>query len=284
MDGLRFDRVAEIQPPVLGELAGAGGWGVSLLPYGVSPGAAFPVYTDSGPGWSTIATGVWPGKHGVTGNDFAGPQYSRYPDFLTRAKSERPELSTFAILSWDVLAHQGTFGAGIDARIVLDGERDGYRPCDEQAAELAVRLLTEEDPDAGFVYLGETDEVAHAVGPLGAEYEAALLRQDHHLGRLLEAIRGRATRRGERWTVLVTTDHGHLDEGGHGGDSTAERTVFVVCAELESKPDFVRDHARLVDIAPTVLHRLGVGIDAAWGLDGTPLAQPGVVARRGSVV
>jgi bisphosphoglycerate-independent phosphoglycerate mutase (AlkP superfamily) len=62
--------------------------------------------------------------------------------------------------------------------------------------------------------------------------------------------------------VPVTTDHGHLDEGGHGGDSPVERTVFVVSAELDVKADGVRESARLVDVAPTVLHQLGIGIDA----------------------
>jgi predicted AlkP superfamily pyrophosphatase or phosphodiesterase len=274
MDGVRFDRLVETRPPVLHDLMARGAYGTSRLPYGrPDDGAAPPsvAYTDSGPGWSTIATGVWPGKHGVTGNDFANADYRRYPDFLTRAKSARPGLVTVALLSWATLAEHGTFGAGADVLLCLDGDRDGYLDCDRAVAGAAQRCLRDQDPDALFVYFGATDEVAHEVGPLGEPYRNALLSQDDHLGRLLDTIRSRTTYPDERWTVLVTTDHGHLDEGGHGGDSTVERETFVIVAELDRHRGERLPDPRLVDVAPTVLHRLGVPLDPAWALDGTPL-------------
>jgi predicted AlkP superfamily pyrophosphatase or phosphodiesterase len=81
MDGVRYDRLAESRPPVPTELMARGAYGTGLLPYGV-PGDADGVtgvaYSDSGPGWSTVVTGVWPEKHGVTDNGFASPDYPRY--------------------------------------------------------------------------------------------------------------------------------------------------------------------------------------------------------------
>jgi predicted AlkP superfamily pyrophosphatase or phosphodiesterase len=274
MDGVRFDRLVETRPPVLSALMARGGYGTSLLPYGRPDGSAATAsvaYTDSGPGWSTIATGVWPDKHGVTGNDFANPDYRRYPDFLTRAKSARPDLATVALISWASLVQHGTFGAGADVLLRLDGDRDGYLDCDRTVAETARWCLRDQDPDALFVYFGATDEVAHELGPLGEPYRKALLSQDDHLGRLLDTIRSRGTYPDERWTVLVTTDHGHVDAGGHGGDSTVERQTFVIVAELDRHRGERLPNPRLVDVAPTVLHRLGVPLDPAWALDGTPL-------------
>jgi hypothetical protein len=32
----------------------------------------------------------------------------------------------------------------------------------------------------------------------------------------------------EKWLIVITTDHGHRDEGGHGGDSSQERASFVI--------------------------------------------------------
>jgi predicted AlkP superfamily pyrophosphatase or phosphodiesterase len=277
MDGLRFDRLtrSESGAPVLHGLMASGSYGTSLLPYGV-PGDADGVegvaYTDSGPGWSTVVTGVWPDKHRVMDNGFASPRYGRYPDFLTRAKSARPDLVTAAVVSWAHLARHGAIGPDIDLRAHFDGDGDGYADCDRAVVETAERWLAGHDPDALFVYFGGTDEAAHDSGPLGADYDEALLRQDGYLGRLLDAIRARPGFAGERWTVLVTTDHGHLDEGGHGGVTHAEREVFVVLAEVDGHPGEPLDGPRLVDIAPTVLHRLGIAIDPAWCLDGTPLA------------
>jgi hypothetical protein len=284
MDGLRYDRLARspATAPVLHALMAAGAVGTSLLPYGraddeSSTGTA---YTDSGPGWSSVLTGVWPDRHGVTGNDFKGADYARFPDFLTRAARARPGLRTAAAVSWPALVRRGTLGRAIGRRVRHNGESRGYETADGRVARTALRWLTTSDPDVLFVYFGATDEAGHATGPLSPAYDRALLAQDAHLGRLLAAIEARESdpgRAAERWTVLVTTDHGHLDTGGHGGDSRAEREVFVILAEPggPARPGVTRlDTPRLIDIAPTVLDRLGIPVDPAWGLQGRVLPSP----------
>ncbi|MFC8677343.1 alkaline phosphatase family protein [Streptomyces griseorubiginosus] len=282
MDGLRYDLLTRSPAvaPVLHGLMAAGAHGTSLLPYGEVDGQApdgpstSMAYTDSGPGWSSVLTGVWPDRHGVRGNDFAGADYARYPDFLSRAGTARRRLRTAAAVSWPELIRRGTLGPAVGRRVRYDGETDGYGTADRLVARTAERWLTQDDPDAVFVYFGATDEAAHAEGPHSPAYDRALLAQDTHLGWLLTAIRTRRldpARARERWTVLVTTDHGHLDTGGHGGDTRAEREVFVVLAEPGIPGGTRLDTPRLVDIAPTVLDRLGVRVDPAWGLQGRVL-------------
>lgn len=51
---------------------------------------------------------------------------------------------------------------------------------------------------------------------------------DTRLGALLAAVDRRAAT--EDWTVIVVTDHGHLDAGGHGGESELERTAWIAAA------------------------------------------------------
>ena len=285
MDGLRYDRLTRSpsNAPVLHGLMAAGAVGTSLLPYGEADGHAdngpstSMAYTDSGPGWSSILTGVWPDRHGVTGNDFAGADYHRYPDFLSRAVACRPGLRTAAAVSWTALFDRGTLGSAIGERAYYDGERDGYLPSDRLVARTAVRWLTDGDPDVMFVYFGATDEAGHATGPLSPAYDDALLAQDALLGQLLDAIRARRANSGradERWTVLVTTDHGHLDTGGHGGDTRAEREVFVVLVEPGIPGGGRLADPRLIDIAPTVLNRLGITVDPQWDLQGRILSAP----------
>lgn len=270
MDGLRFDRLVALAPPVLTGLMSTGAYGTSRLPYGqaAAPRTEEPgevvrtevvARTDSGPGWSSIATGVWPDKHGVVDNSFKEANFTKYPDFVTRAKAARPELGTYAIFSWAALGEHKAFSEQIDERVVLDGYADTFAVCDERVAEAAADRLAEHGPDLAFVYFGDTDEVAHDVGPTGQEYADALLRQDAYLGRLLDAVRSRD---GERWTVLVTTDHGHVDAGGHGGTSDEERTTFVIVNRLGDDLGGLRlEEPRLVDVAPTVLTLLGVDLD-----------------------
>ncbi|MDQ0752672.1 putative AlkP superfamily pyrophosphatase or phosphodiesterase [Streptomyces africanus] len=285
MDGLRHDRLirSHATAPVLHGLMAAGAHGSSLLPYGEADGQAehgpstSMAYTDSGPGWSSVLTGVWPDRHGVTGNDFTGADYTRYPDFLSRAVAARPALRTAAVVSWPELVHRGTLGPAIGRRVHYDGESDGYGTADRLVARTAAQWLTEDDPDVVFVYFGATDEAGHATGPLSPAYDRALLAQDTHVGRLLDAIGSRRSdpaRADEQWTVLVTTDHGHLDAGGHGGDTRAEREVFVVLAGPGVPGGTRLDTPRLIDIAPTVLDRLGIPVDPAWGLRGRALPRP----------
>ncbi|MCP2261630.1 Type I phosphodiesterase / nucleotide pyrophosphatase [Streptoalloteichus tenebrarius] len=267
MDGLRWDRVAAANAPTMHGLAAGGTLGESLLYCAPMAG------TWSGAGWSTIATGVWPDKHGVKDNTFVGKRYDQYPDFLTRLEKRNPHYSTLSIVDWAALHNQGTFSAAVDTRITYDGDRDGYAGSDEKVTADAERLLRTGNPDASFVYLGHTDEVAHSKGAASRDYVAAIEKQDQQLGRILDAVRSRPTYSAESWLVVLTTDHGHTDRGGHGGCGAAERATFV----LGSGPGLARGarpgDTRLVDVASTVFHHLGVPADDAWRLDGRPLGS-----------
>lgn len=66
----------------------------------------------------------------------------------------------------------------------------------------------------------------------------------------------------------MVTDHGHLDEGGHGGDTDEERTAWMV-ASGAGVPEGITslDHA---DIAAQVLSTFGVDHSA---LAGVPFGQ-----------
>ncbi|WP_018352567.1 alkaline phosphatase family protein [Longispora albida] len=257
MDGLNWAKVVQANAPRLDALAASGTLGESMLYCG--PMAA----SSSGPGWSTIATGVWPDKHGVKDNSFSGKQYGTYPDFLTRIERASSAFGTFSVLDWAVLHTQGTFGTAIDTRITYDGDRDGYVGSDAKVTADAVRILRDTNPDAGFVYLGNTDVVAHASGT-GSAYLAAIEKQDAQLGQLLDTITARPSYATEDWKVVVTTDHGHVNPGGgHGGCGIDERRTFV----LTSAGGGLRPvDVKLVDVAATALAHLGLSAP----IDGKP--------------
>ncbi|WP_019886646.1 alkaline phosphatase family protein [Streptomyces purpureus] len=266
MDGLRHDRIDAANAPHLKSMTADGTYGLSLL-Y-ANPMAA----TSSGPGWSTISTGVWPDKHGVRDNTFTGRNYTQYPGFLARLHQIRPQLSLFAAVDWKPLDTYGTVTAGADAKIVLDGDRDGYVGHDETITADSVSVLRDQNPDVAFVYLGNTDVVAHSYGT-GRRYLDAIAVQDAQLGRMLNAIKARPTYATERWTVIVCTDHGHVDAGGHGGSAIEERRTFVLATGPGIAAGLRPIDTRLVDVAATVFHQLGIAPDPAWGLDGKPIQQ-----------
>jgi predicted AlkP superfamily pyrophosphatase or phosphodiesterase len=257
VDGLRWDRVNEENAPRLRGLEKEGLFAPSLL--NVDSGTR----TDSGPGWSTIATGVWPDKHGVLDNSFGGARYERYPDFLTRLKRADPARTTFAAVDWPPLAEMGTFGQQIDTIVVGDGETHGYPTEDERMTEAVIAGL--QVSDAAFVYLGCVDIAGHRTGALSKQYSRAIVAVDGWIGRMLDAVARRPA--DEEWLIVVTTDHGHRDEGDHGGYTDAERSTFILATGPGMRPD-TSDDTTLVDLAPTVLHHFGVPVPSE--LDGRP--------------
>ncbi|HET6355089.1 alkaline phosphatase family protein [Streptomyces sp.] len=264
MDGLRYDRIDAAKAPTLKSLMGNGTYGMSLLYAGPM------AQTSSGPGWSTISTGVWPDKHGVKDNTFIGKNYAKYPGFLARLNQIRPELSLFAAVDWPELDTHGTVTPGADAKLVFN---NNYAVNDKVITDQTEDILRNQNPDVLFVYFGETDEMGHSYGAASQKYLDAIDVQDAYLGRLLAAIQARPSYATERWTVIVATDHGHVDSGGHGGSSIEERRTFVLAQGPGIAAGARPADTRLVDVAATVFKQLGITPDPAWGLDGKPVQE-----------
>lgn len=263
LDGVRVDILAEAETPNIDALIANGTF---------SEWARTGTPTVSGPGWSSMLTGVWPEKHGVHGNDFAGNAYDKYPDFLTRLERIDPAFQTFAVVDWPPLGTERSGGPllsrGIDVLRVLDGDEMGYEVADSQSVAIAVNHLTSADPDAVFVYLGAIDVVGHATSSLAPEYRAAIERADGWVGELVRAVLARPTYDREDWLILMSTDHGRRDDGGHGGLSPNERTIFYLASGPSARKGTPVVPPGIVDVAVTALAHLGVEIDRSWGLDG----------------
>jgi arylsulfatase A-like enzyme len=263
IDGVRPDVLAEVVSPNIDSLIANGAY---------SDRARTASPTVSGPAWSSMLIGVWPEQHGVTSNNFRENRYDEFPDFLTRIERVRPELGTFAVADWLPLVADNAGGPLIgdepDVKIVFNGYELGWAEADERSVALAVEHLRAGDPDAMFVYLGNPDETSHQTRSIGEEYRAAIALADHHVGLLLGAIRARPTYKEEDWLVLMSTDHGRLPDGGHGGDSEVERTILYLASGPSSARGTLPGTPEIVDVAVTALTHLGIEIDPAWKLDG----------------
>ena len=262
LDGVRVDVMRSMRLPNI----------EALIANGVLAEAQARMPTVSGPGWSSILTGVWSDKHGVKDNEFVGKNYAAYPDFLTRLERVDSAFSTFASVDWPPLGSALSGGPlvsdSVDVKVLINGDRLGYVEADRRAVSAAAYYLAREDPDAAFVYIGNTDEIAHQVGPLTPQFRAALQEADRHVGRLVDAIRSRPSYAREDWLILMSTDHGHRDAGGHGGASAVELTSFFLASGPSVAKGRPAQRFEIVDVAVTALAHLGVAIDSAWQLDG----------------
>jgi predicted AlkP superfamily pyrophosphatase or phosphodiesterase len=263
IDGVRPDVLAEVETPNLDALIAAGAF---------SDRAQTGRPTVSGPGWSSFLTGVWPAKHGVTNNDFTGKRYDLYPDFLTRIEQLRPSLVTFAALDWLPIGADSAGGPIIgdapDAKYVVNGYVLTWPAADSAVVAASAQQLRDADPDALFVYLGNPDEASHEAGSIGTEYREAIALADRHVGLLLNALRSRPAYAREDWLILVSTDHGRRADGGHGGESVEESTIFFIASGPSAARGPIAEPPGIVDVAVTALAHLGIAIDPAWGLDG----------------
>jgi predicted AlkP superfamily pyrophosphatase or phosphodiesterase len=269
IDGVRLDLLAEPRTPHLDSVRDAG----FLAPVLIDEQTP----TMSGPCWATIATGVHVGKHGIWNNRFVGHRLGVFPDFATRLARFHGRRS-FVAAGWDplVIAQDGGPLFAAPSRLVYVAPEahtaEAWEQVDEEITVDAEAVLRRDPVDASFVYLGAADETAHLHG-CGERYRASIENADARLGRLLGAVRSRAGYASEAWTVIVVTDHGHVDEGGHGGRSTLERTAWIAACGPDLVPGMAPErklgHA---DVAAHVFKALGLEPDRHWTLDGRHFA------------
>jgi arylsulfatase A-like enzyme len=267
IDGVRVDVLAKTETPFIDSLIAAGAF---------AGDARTSRHTVSGPGWSSMLIGVWPEKHGVYGNEFSANRYDIYPDFLTRLETVDPRFGTYAVVDWPPLGTPADGGPllspAVDRIDVFDGEALGYAVADSLSVRAAAEVLAFTDIDAAFVYLGNVDVVGHAAGSLSPEYGAAIARADRQAAQLVAALARRRTAYREDWLILLSTDHGRTDGGGHGGESDVETRIFVVASGPSVQSGRIGSPVGIVDVAVTALRHVGGTIDPSWQLDGKPVA------------
>ncbi|MFF5469791.1 alkaline phosphatase family protein [Streptomyces achromogenes] len=261
LDGALLGRIKDADAPNLDALMAAG----LTAPSSIYANPLAP--TLSGPGWSTIITGVWPDKHNVKDNAFTGARFTQYPDFLTRAETAKPALSTYAVASWAPITDT-VFSAKVDTRVSTPSAE-----YDTGTTSRAVARLRDGNPDAVFVHLDNIDHAGHTYGAASPQYLDAIHGADAQVGQIVAAVRARPSYADEDWLIMVTADHGHTDAGGHGGSTLQERQTFLIATGSALAPGSVRHDVKMPDVAASALAHLGIPLDPAWGLDGRPVQQ-----------
>lgn len=121
---------------------------------------------------------------------------------------------------------------------------------DRQAVEAALGFL-EQRPNLLVVHLGGLDLPGHREGAGSLAYREALGEIDGLLARLTSAVDRR------RAVLVVTSNHGHLSGGGHGGLELEARLVPVLFSGRGVRPGQY-GLVQQLDLAPTMAAVLGL--------------------------
>ncbi|QTE22829.1 alkaline phosphatase family protein [Polaribacter cellanae] len=213
IDGCRPDAMMEAKTPNLDALMENGTYSLD---------ARCLYTTSSGPGWTSMLSGVWQNKHGVVNNTYEGAQFSKYPHFFKYIKEASPKSRTVSIVEWNPINDNM---ASLAADVFTNANSDA-----DVKNKVANELLNN-NPTALFVQLSDVDITGHRTGfsPQNPNYINAIETVDTQIGGMLDALKARKTYNNENWLILVSTDHGGLGTD-HGGPSEEERTIFVIAS------------------------------------------------------
>lgn len=243
IDALRYD--TSLKSDVMPTLTQLRSQGASALMHSRPP-------SFSEPGYSTILTGAWPDI-----ND--GPAFNLdYEDIPTFTQDNL--FSSAHRLGWKT-AVSGYYWF---EKLIPQSDVDFsfYTPGEDNAADIevmqaAVPWLQNNEAQLVLIHLDQVDYAGHHEGgPQSANWDAAATRTDTMLAEVVSTLDF------TKDTLVVFSDHGQIDAGGHGGqdpDCLLEPFVIVGAgANPGQYPDI-----QMVDIAPTLSALLGINLPAS---------------------
>lgn len=209
----------------------------------------------SQPARAVMMTGAWQEIHGQTTNFNPRPLAVEHLFQAARGGGLRTALAA------GQNAHK-LFAPHATERLVyprpVPGEDDfsDYEAQLRRVGEATRALLREKRPNLFLIDYSITDQAGHQWGARSPQYRRGAELADEEIRALAgEVDLGRGV-------LIVTADHGHIPEGGHGGGEADVMSVPLVLAGPAVSPR-ARGAARQIDIAPTVAALLGLPIPAS---------------------
>ena len=273
LDGLRSDAlklaVESGRAPHIAGLISSGAVTWHAMSGGWTPDATDPTRqaTYSGPGWSSVLTGVWRDKHGVNGNDFKGQRFDLYPALFQRLHEAEPSARSVSLVSWKPINDHIVAPLGEEICACLNFTDGSQSQTDADLTAKTIELLENSHPTLVFYYQGNIDAAGHRFGfsPEVSDYMDAIELADARIGRVLEAVRQRPDFPREDWLFVVTSDHGGIGKG-HGGHTPEERIIpFIASGGTVPKGLISQQIIGQVAAPATVFRHLGLGIPSSWG-------------------
>ena len=212
------------------------------------PKALVPPYpSKTVPSHYSMATGLYPGRHGMIANVIRDPVSGRVFRRTDRASMSDPTWWGGEPI-WNTAQRQGLVAATMfwpGSEATVGGMQPRYWREFDAGVSAAARVdqvlawldfPAAERPSLVTLYFDEVDLVGHWYGPDSRQVRDAIVRPDAELGRLVEGLTARGLI--ARANLIVVSDHGMAP-------TTQRQTIFV--------DDYVSlDDIEIADINPTL--------------------------------
>ena len=255
IDGCRPDALTQAQTPNIDGLINDGIYiNNALCSINGQP-------TVSGPGWSTMITGVWYDKHGVSDNSFSGSNFDEYPPFNVLLEESGQEYHTASFIMWTPI-HTQIFSSTMDYN-ELHSTYDG------SVAQGAADYMSTPNVDVIFLDFDDVDIAGHSYGfsPEVDQYIDAIENVDGYIGWVIDSMENRPTFQNEDWLIMITSDHGGIGYG-HGGQTIEERQIPIIMSGTLVSEETIPEQSYLTNLVSTVLNYFGIENNCEWQLDG----------------
>ena len=247
VDGLRVDTAADTAVmPFLAQLRAKG---ASATVHSHTP-------SYSVPSWTVLLTGAWPDRHGAPVMNPTDPATAPvWPvDNIFAAAKDAGRRT--AVVGSDWFTPLVPSSALTTTHFVHE-ETDA---ADQESTDATVAMLRDDTADLVLLHLNEVDHAGHhAGGGTSPAWRTAATKVDARLAQVAAALDF------TRDAMLVVSDHGHLDQGGHGGPEEIVVTEPLVLVGAGVRPGVAPD-VQQVDVAPTLAVLAGARVlQAAQG-------------------
>lgn len=199
--------------------------------------------------WMTFLTGAPPDIHGFI-SPACEAKYTACENLFSIAKSRTLKTALFGHKDWKPLV-----GEFIDI-----GFYKNFNPLNTNIIDIdaeimsnAISYIKNERPNFTLIHLPGLDRTSHIFGKKSHEYKVHIEKLDGVLSAFLNS-----SLVNERY-VVVASDHGHVEKGGHGGgEAEVTGALFMMAGPgvITERIGFLKIDQR--DVCPTISSLLGI--------------------------
>lgn len=206
--------------------------------------------------WGSMLHSVLPEFHRLTNGTVGSKPFkpdSPFPSIFRVVKEAFPDANMASFCNWNPI----NVGIIEDNLGVVKGTGN-----DPEVADKVVDYIRANDPTLVFVQFDSVDGAGHGNGYGSSQHLSAITAVDALIGKIFNAIKNKGLL--DDTLFIVSADHGGTPAGSHGGDTDAERYVFLGVAGKTVVEGGKIQNPEVRDIAAISAYALGLDFPETW--------------------